>query len=279
MITDENLANSQSSSNKEFKDLIVGDRVLANAKILNVLKKDEKHEVPRWFLISIFDGTATIRLFLNDMTGLNVGDTLKIEFTVREGKPYNGRPQLAFNVHSIRKSDEIDIPDVKVEPEPSSDVKSILRRKEIQDLNDNQRIKFYTRIITLKPKDGTREKNQKILVADLENKAISVWIPKTELRILEAIPEMEYFILKATVKKMKKYNGTAILSFNSIIRGEEARKDEVARIFLEERIDYYSKELLNCLNIVKTNFNTENESASKLNMVLKDFRKEIHGTA
>jgi len=113
----------------------------------------------------------------------------------------------------------------------------------------------------------------------LENKAISVWIPKTDLRLLEAIKEMEYFVLKATVKKMKKYNGTAILSFNSVIRGEQARKDDITGDFLEERIQYYSKELLNCLNTVKTYFPIDNESVSKLNMALKDFRKLNYGTA
>jgi len=273
LITDDKISPTQ-SINKPFDKLAVGDKVLTHAKILNVIKTDQKHDVPRWYLINLFDGTASIRLFLNDMTGLNVGDVLKIEFTVKEGNPYNGRPQLAFNVHSVTRSDDIKITSVKGEPRPSSGVKSILRRKEIQDCNDNQRIKIYTKIFTLSPKDGTREKNQKVLIADLENKAISVWIPKTDLRLLEAIKELEYFILKATVKKMKKYNGTAILSFDSVIRGEEARKDEVARLFLEERIKFYSRELLNCLTIIKSNFVSDNEHASKLIATLTDFRTD-----
>ncbi len=254
---------------KNFSDLNIGDRVITQAKIIQI-KEDQKNSNPQWYLFTLNDGTKNIRLFINEKNSFKIGDIIEIEFSVREGKPYNGNPQFAYNVHFIRKCDEI--------PNKFKDkIKNILRKSEIKDCEDNQKIKIFTKIITLKPKDGERNKNQKILVSDLENKPISVWVSKNDIKSLENLENSEYFVLKATVKKMQKYKDTSLLSFDSILKGENALQDESARIFYENRIIYYSEELLRCINIMKKYFpqNEININKNLANFTLDKFRSKF----
>jgi len=252
--------------NKNFSDLNVGDRVVTQAKIIQI-KEDQKNETPKWFLLTLNDGTKTIRMFLNEINSFKIGDVIEIEFTVREGKPYNGNPQFAYNVHSSRKSEEI--PERLLE-----NIKIIIRKNEIRDCVDEQTVKIFTKIITLRPKDGEREKNQKILVSDLENKPISVWVSKNNLKMLEQLEKSEFFILQATVKKMQKYKDTSILSFDSMINGDTALRDETARLFYEARINYYSELLLDSLKLMKQYFPENKVNYKTVNGILAHFRNE-----
>ena len=250
--------------NKNFSDINIGDRVITQAKIIQI-KEDQKNQIPKWYLLTLNDGTKTIRLFLNEINSFKIGDVIEIEFTVKEGKPYNGNPQFTYNVHSSRKSEEV--------PERLLDnIKTITRKNEIKDCGDDQKIRIFTKIITLKPKDGEREKNQKILVSDLENKPISVWVSKNNLKMLEQLDKSEYFILQATVKKMQQYKDTSILSFNSMINGDAALRDETARHFYDERINYYSEKLLNSLQLMKQYFPENKTNYKTINAILAHFR-------
>ena len=248
--------------NKNFSELNIGDRVITQAKIIQI-KEDQKNPTPKWYLLTLNDGTKNIRLFINDLNSFKVGDAIEIDFSVREGKPYNGNPQLAFNVNSSRKLEEV--------PEKLIDkTKIILRKEDIKECSDDQKIKIYTRVITLKPKGGERAKNQKILVRDIENRPIRVWVSKKYIQKLEDAGA-EYFILQATVKKMQQYD-SSILSLNYIITGDEALKDESARLFYENRIRYYSEELLKCLKIMKKHYPKTKINNKTVTGILANYR-------
>ncbi|NHI92021.1 MAG: hypothetical protein EAX96_05920 [Candidatus Lokiarchaeota archaeon] len=264
---------------KRFSELLIGDRIRTIAKVTNI-KSDEKNDIPKWHLVYLFDGSKTIRIFLNDISTYNIGDYLELEFTVKEGKPWNGNPQLAFDLHYVSKSDkpfkeeahkeEPFISKSKPIQKPKNGTVEILRKEELKNIEIDESVKFYTRILTLFPKDGTREKNQKILLVDLENKPVSLWLPKSELPVFKIIKDGEYFVVNATVKKT---HDNPFLVFNSLIRGDEARNSNVAQKFIDERIKYYSHELEKYL---KLKFDT-NAEYSMLESTLKSFNKQIYG--
>ncbi|MHA1785898.1 MAG: hypothetical protein ACTSVE_11960 [Candidatus Helarchaeota archaeon] len=255
--------------NKNFSDIQVGDRVVAVAKIIDI-KKDEKNEQPQWYLLSLFDGTRIIRIFTKDIASFKVNDIVKVDFSVKNGKPYNGRPQFAYELFSISKSDHVPHILTKLEP------KGILRKSELKELKDGQKIKLYTKVLTLSPKNGTRDKNQKILITDIENKPISLWLFKNHLKEFEELKKDEYFLLAATVKKVPQNENASFLVFDNLIKGKDANKDIVARAFFEERIRYYSQEMLRFLRLRKENFDDRGFNFEMLISMLELFRKEVY---
>ena len=178
---------------KKFSDLIVGDRIRTVAKITN-FKSDQKHDIPKWNLVYLFDGSKTIRIFMDDVSDLKIGDQLDLEFSVKEGKPWNGNPQLAFDLHYMSKVNESEkvpapkLPAPKLSqraPAPpreqaSNTVVGFLRKDELKALPVDQAVQFYTKIRNLAPQNGMRERNRKIILVDLEMKSVGLWIPKGE---------------------------------------------------------------------------------------------------
>ena len=160
---------------KKFADMIVGDRIRTIAKITNV-KSDQKHDIPKWNLVYLFDGSKTIRIFMDDVSTMKIGDYLELEFSVKEGKPWNGTPQLAYDLHYLSKVSETEkIPAPAPQParkapptqqHPSDKVAGFLRKDELKDLPVDQPVQFFTKIRSLSPKDGIRERNRKILLVD-----------------------------------------------------------------------------------------------------------------
>ena len=230
---------------KKFSDLLVGDRIRTIAKITNI-KSDQSNTIPKWYLLYLFDGTKTIRIFFSDISTYKIGDYLELEFSVKEGKPWNGNPQLAYDLHYVSKADK---PIKTLSPKKThkrnqkidkNGVIQFLRKDELKEIETGAIVQFYTKIRTLNPKDGIRQKNQKILLSDLENKPIGLWIPRTELPVFEAINEGEYFVVNATVKKT---HDNQFLVFLNLIRGTEAQNSSIAQKFFEQRIKYYSHEL------------------------------------
>ena len=134
---------------KTFNELEVGDRVECHAKIIALYKHDEKHDPPKWFLIGLHDGTKTLRMFLNDMTDLNVLDVVKIDFTVKEGKPYNGMPQHAYTIHSITRKESI--PQEKSLPKSKYTIDDIMEY--LQDY-DRRFKEFVNEVMTALKKEG-----------------------------------------------------------------------------------------------------------------------------
>ena len=92
---------------RTFEDLSAGDRETIIAEITQI-KIDEKNTPPQWFLYYLFDGTTTIRAFGKKPEGLGVGDIVKVDLSVKEGKPFNNKPQLNYRCHSIDKVDKND---------------------------------------------------------------------------------------------------------------------------------------------------------------------------
>ena len=147
---------------------------------------------------------------------------MEIGFSVKEGKPFHGRPQFEYNVEYVKKSEVI--PNALKQVPVTENQKPIgfLKKEELKNLQDGQKVKLYTRIITLSPRGGEREKNQKILITDIKNAPISLWTWKDKLPLFKEIKEMEYFLLFATLKKAKENQNVFFLSFDRLVRGKEA---------------------------------------------------------
>ena len=260
---------------KKFSELLVGDRIRTIAKITN-MKSDQKNKIPKWHLLYLFDGSKTIRIFLNDISTYNVGDYLDIEFSVKEGKPWNGNPQLAYDLYYISKTDapiETSTPQEELKkssPKPTNGIISFLRKEELKDVNVETNVQFYTRIRTLTPKDGMRETNQKILLVDLENKPVGLWLPKTEFEVFKAVKEGEYFVVNAIVKKT---HDNPFLVFKNMIRGEQAHMSDIAQKFFHERIKYFAHELEKYLRLITKN----TEDHEFLVKKLESFNKNVYG--
>lgn len=248
---------SQMAVEKKFANLLIGDRIRTVAKITN-LKSDQKNDVPKWHLAYLFDGSKTIRIFIDDVSNLKIGDKIELEFSVKEGKPWNGNQQLAFDLHYMSKLNEpkktmAPIPKLKAASptqlkQEISNVVGFLRKEELKILTVDQPVQFYTKVRTLKPKDGIREHNCKIILVDLEMKSVGLWLPKTEISVFEAIEDDEYFVVNAIIKKT---HDNPFLVFQSLTRGKKARMSTIAQRFYAERIKYYSHELDKCLKLVK----------------------------
>ncbi|MHA1786221.1 MAG: hypothetical protein ACTSX4_02935 [Candidatus Helarchaeota archaeon] len=273
---DSNYSPEISFQSMKFSDMQVGDRVQSIAKIINI-KKDEKHDIPYWYLLYLFDGSKTIRVFLKDITSLKIGDVLEIGFSVKEGKPFHGRPQFEYNIEYVKKSEVI--PNALKQVPVTENQKPIgfLKKEELKNLQDGQKVKLYTRIITLSPRGGEREKNQKILITDIKNAPISLWTWKDKLPLFKEIKEMEYFLLFATLKKAKENQNVFFLSFDRLVRGKEALKDEIAKKFIDNRIKYYSEVMLQFLNLRKENFNDNDPNHDMLISMLESYRSKEYG--
>ncbi|NVM54472.1 MAG: hypothetical protein HWN66_12280 [Candidatus Helarchaeota archaeon] len=260
-------------SQKSFAELKLGDNITALAEITQI-QHDEKNTPPAWVLFYLYDGTSTIRLFRNRNRNFEVGDVVIIDLDIREGKPFKNKPQLAYRANFMRKIDKSD-------PRYTSHLqnlryKGILWKSDIQALPDGTRIKIFTRILNLHPNNGVKEKYQKVIIADLENKPISLWFPKECFPIFESIEEREYFVLKAIVKTIEHNMSARFLSFDTYIQGKDAYKDSIARQFFEEQISYYSQELNTYLKLWKTYVSKPNERIDMLLLMIGIFRRDMY---
>jgi len=258
---------------KTFANLKVGDHITATAEITQI-KYDHKNDPPAWVLYYLYDGTSTIRVFRNRILPFQVGDFVKIDLDVLTGKPYKNKPQLSYRAIYMRRIGKEDprYNDIA----RNLEYKGILRKSDLQDYPEGTRIKLFTKVLDLTPTNGKKEKNQKILVADVENKPISLWFPKECLSLFKSLEPDEYFVLKAIIKKVEQNQTLHYLSFETFIQGKEAYMDTVARQFVEERIRYYSQELARYLQLWKTHVAIPNESIDLLTLIIQSFRRAMY---
>lgn len=260
-----------------FANLKTGQRINTVAEITQI-RYDEKNDPPTWVLYYLYDGTMTIRVFQNRILPFQVGDVIKVDITVSEGRPYKNKPQLAYRAVFMRQIR-------KEEPHYQKltkhlQYKAILRKADMQELLEGTRIKFFTHVLDLNPANGNKEKFKKILVADVENKPISLWFPKECLPLFKSLEKEELFILKATVKRVEQNPAARYLVFETFAQGKEAYSDPVAQLFFEERIRYYSQELTSYLELWKiTNAHrtdVNHESIDILRLILQSFRRDMY---
>ncbi|MFX1294253.1 MAG: hypothetical protein ACFFD2_05270 [Promethearchaeota archaeon] len=256
---------------RSFADLNAGDSTTLVVEITQI-KQDEKKYPPQWFLYYLFDGTTSIRAFGKNPNGLKVGDIVIVDLSVRIGKIFKGKPQFNYRIHSMQKIEKERIG--KSHFLDKLKYREILRKSDLQTLPDGTRIKIFTKLLNLYPINGDREKFQKIIVADVENRPISLWFKKEDFYLFEALKSEEYFILKATVKTIEQNTTARFLSFELLIRGEEIYKDTSARNFFEERIRHHSKELFIYLHLWKTHISEANLGINLLILVLRSFRND-----
>lgn len=258
---------------KKFAELKVGDHVTTIAEITQI-RYDEKNDPPDWILYYLYDGTSTIRVFRNEVEQFEVGDVAKIDLHVREGKPYNNTPQLAYRVNLLQKIDKKDSNYAK--QLQNLRYREVLRKSDLQRLTDGARVKLFTKILSLHPTNGVKEKFQKILVVDVTNKPISLWFPKECFPLFECIEEDEYFVLKAIVKTVEQNQSARFLSFETFSQGKEAYNDPVARQFFEERIRHHSGELSTYLKLWQTYAPEFNLDINVLSIILQAFRRDMY---
>lgn len=258
---------------KSFANLKMGDHITALAEITQI-KYDENSDPPTWVLYYLYDGTSTIRVFRNRILPFKVGDFVKIDLDVLQGKPYKNKPQFNYRAIFMRR---IETEDPRyTELLKNLEYKAILRKSELQEFPDETRIKIFTKITDLHPSNGEKDKYQKILITDIQNKPISLWLPKECLPLLEALEENEYFVLKATIKAVEQNPSLKYLSFESYIQGKDAYTDSVARLFFEERIYYHSKELDHHLRLWKTHVGLPNQNIDLLILIIQNFRRAMY---
>ncbi|MHA1130024.1 MAG: hypothetical protein ACTSRC_09905 [Candidatus Helarchaeota archaeon] len=253
---------------KSFQDLTIGDRGEVIAEITQI-RQDEKHHPPEWCLYYLFDGKIVIRAFGKVSSGLSKGDIVKVNFDVRKGKPFNGRPQLSYKIHKMEKVAK----DEKIYGTIVKKLKyqEILRKSELATLPAGTRVKLLTKVLNLHPLNGEREKFQKILIADVENRPISLWLKKEKFEIFEALSDEEYFILKARVRTVSQNPVARFLSFEEILRGNEIYRDTAAKGFLDERIRYYTNKLIKYLDLWKKNIDAADMGMELLISLLHSF--------
>lgn len=255
-----------------FSELKVGDRRNIVVEISEI-KMDEKNEHPHWFLYYLFDGMAMIRAFGRAPNEMKIGTRVIVEIEVHEGKIFNGKPQFNYQIHAMEKIEESGLAQSHLLEK--FEYKAVLRKRELQDLPDGTRVKLFTRILNLHPINGERDKFQKILVVDVENKPISLWFNKENFPVFEALNEEEYFILKATVKTIRQNQTARFLSFETLLRGEVIYKDQVTKRFVEERIRHHSHQLLSYIELRKSYSSEDNLSIDLLLLMLKSFQADM----
>jgi hypothetical protein len=253
---------------KSFTDLAIGERGEVVAEITRI-QQDEKHKPPEWCLYYLFDGKTVIRAFGKVSSGLSEGDRVKVDFNVRKGKPYNGKPQLSYKIHKMENLDDAENNYRTLLKK--LDYQEILRKRELVELSDGTRVKLFTKILNLHPVNGEREKNQKVLVADVENRPISLWFKKENFEIFEALSDEEFFVLKARVKTVEQNPAARYLTFEEIRRGDEIYRDLVAKSFLDERIRHYSKKLMNYIQLWKKKIDKSDAGMDILAPLLQSF--------
>ncbi|MHA1650398.1 MAG: hypothetical protein ACTSYB_09395 [Candidatus Helarchaeota archaeon] len=253
-----------------FADLEIGDRETFVAQI-NQIKQDEKHSPPQWYLYYLFDGAKTIRAFGRAPNKINAGDFVIVDIAVKKGKPFNGKTQLTYKIISINKIEKENIRSSHLFKK--FQYHEVMRKADLQTLSDGTRVKLFTKILNLHPMKGEKEKYQKILIADIEEKPISLWLKKEDFHLFEALNDDEYIILKAVVKNTD-YSPTArFLSFENFIRGEEIYDDPIAQHFIEEKIKSHCQQLLTYTNLWKTYIAQSNLGIELLSLILKNFQE------
>ncbi|MHA1264422.1 MAG: hypothetical protein ACTSRS_04225 [Candidatus Helarchaeota archaeon] len=257
---------------KHFSNLAPGDHITTLAEITQI-RQDTKNKPPRWVLYYLYDGSAIIPIFQNKNLAFRVGDIVKIDLKVSEGKPYKDRPQLSFHAKIIE-------PIEKEDPKYQNALQKfaynpILRKSELKNFPEGTRIKLFTKILDYYPPNGEKNKFQKILVADLDEKPISLWFPKECFPLFKTLTENEYFVLKSIIKVASSNNNARYLSFESFIQGKDAFIDPVAKQFFKTKVRFYSRQLLTALQNWKQSEAPSSDMLDLLFLTLKTFCREM----
>ncbi|HUY01136.1 MAG TPA: hypothetical protein VMV49_16370 [Candidatus Deferrimicrobium sp.] len=257
---------------KAFTELNIGDHITSITEITQI-KYDEKNNPPQWVLYYLFDSTFTIRVFWKP-SQLQVGDAVLVELDVSQGKEYNDRPQFAYKVHNMEKIERTDERFIKYLHK--FQYREIIRKVELKKLPDGSRVKLFTKVLNLFPNNGIKEKYQKILIADADNKPINLWFQKENFQIFEYLTRGEYFILKATVKTTEINEKARYLSFESLITAKDAYSDPIVKSFFGDRIKNHSHKLLYYLDSWKSHIAEPNENIDLLLLMLRSFCVDMY---
>ena len=150
------------------------------------------------------------------------------------------------------------------------------RKAILQTYPDGSRVKLYTKVLNLHPQNSEREKYQKILVSDLRNKPISLWLRKDDFHQFENLEPNEYFVLNATVKTVEQNNNARFLAFDTLTRGDASQKDPIIAKYFEEKIKYHSQKLLEYLDLWRAKTPKTTESMDFLAIILRSFHSCVY---
>jgi hypothetical protein len=230
---------------RPLNSLKIGDRTTVITEITQI-KQDTANTPPKWVLYSLYDGASTIRAF-GSSAELQVGDIIGADLEVREGKPFQNRPQFLYKLHSLKKLDQAN-PQLapylqKFEPHV------VLRKSDLQQVEIGARVKLLTHLLMLHPKDNVKGGFQKVILADVEGEPISLWFPLEVAPTIEAIKPDEHILLRAYVKQVAQNKNARYLSFEHLLRGPEVYKDPLAQQYLDRQIHRYLGKVIEALKL------------------------------
>jgi len=260
------------TSKSSFAGLALGDNCATFAEIMRI-KTDSEVQPPRWKLYELHDGANALRAFGPTQDGFQEGNTVAVLINVRAGKPYRDVPQLLYKIIRMEKVDPTDARYPRAIQQLG--YQAVLQKAELAPLSPGTRVKLFTKVLDLHPLNGTRAKNQKVVIADELGQKIALWLPIATFPLLESLEPEEFFLLYATVQAVPKNPSARFLAFTRLARGTLAFGDPLAQQYLHNRVQYHTTELMTLLTWWKKQVPKMEEDLYILELNLRGIQEDL----